>query len=780
MGKLAPTDEQLEAVSAALSGQHLAIEAGAGCAKSTTLRFIAAAKDQRASRTGTRSRGVYVAFNRRVVEDARETFPKSVRCATAHGLARAAVGRDFAHRLGQPRMRSQVIARRAGITPMSIDTPFGRRVLRPGFLAGILLRGITQFCQSADDEPSYRHIPVPETMRDDVLLMRSWGEVRKALEPPLRKAWSDMCDPDGVLPYQHDCQPPGTLVRKVTKYGGGIGGSTETEDVPIESIAVGDRVVSYTMEKRRGYVRRAGRVVSAVGARPYSGELIVIATGSGRSSSYTVDHRCVVRLDCDLAAGNFVVYLARRGPHFRIGRTTWRTKSQGNALGLRRRAESQKADAVWVLSVHATDEEAALAEAVAGHRFGVPTWQFESKNSTVPLNEFWSAVGGNESAAARCLEAHGRTVHAPFWQRGDGWQTTRRPVVLRASNLLDGMLVLEPDEITPGRKGELHAHEGASGWSAITVERQPYEGMVHNLAVEQDHTYIADGIATHNCYLKLWSVGEPKLRVDYLLADESQDLWPAWLVVMEKNRDRTQLVVVGDENQQLYEWRSAVNAMRATKVDRRTTLSMSFRFGPEIAAVANETLTDIGSTLRLIGAGPAGRVGPTDFPDLVLCRTNAETVRRALVEFESGGRPHIIGGADEVVSFARGALALKEGRETVHPDLGCFETWGEVQDYVTDDELGGELALLVKLVDDFGADRIVESFERLLPRSRSTLVLSTVHKMKGGEANVVQLAGDFPEDDEDRPISAAEMRVVYVAVTRAKRHLDVSNVAVLR
>lgn len=780
MADYKPTEEQLDAVRAALSGGHLAIEAGAGCAKSTTLRFIAEAKDQQARRTGQRSRGVYVAFNRRVVEDAQGMFPRSVHAATAHGLAMRAVGRDYRHRLGAPRMKSADIARRAGIDPILIQTPFGAKRLAAGFLAGILMRGITNFCQSADEVPTYRHIPVPETMREDVELMASWGEVRKHLEAPLRKAWADMIDPDGTMPYQHDCQPPGTLVRKVVQYGGGISGTTITEDVPIESLRAGDRVVSYTMTQRRGYVRRAGRLVTAVGSRMHDGDLITVTTPNGRSSSYTPEHRCVVRLDCDLAGGNHVVYLAKRGANYRIGRTTWRTRSQGNALGIRRRAENQDADAMWVVSVHDTDADAALAEALTAHRHGLPTWRFRSANETMPLDQFWAEAGDNAEAASACLAAHGLNHRHPFWQRGDGWNSTRRPVVIRAANLLPGMLMLEVDEITPGAKGELHAYNGTNGWHPVAVHRAAYVGAVYNLDVDEDHTYIADGIATHNCYLKTWSLGSPDLRADYLLADESQDLWPAWLAVMEANRARTQLVVVGDENQQLYEWRSAVNAMRATDVDHRATLTTSFRFGPEVAAVANEVLDMASGSLRLIGGGPSGRVGTVSFPDLVLCRTNAMTVRYALNEVDAGGRPHIIGGASEVVSFARAAQQLQEGRDTYHPELACFDSWSDVRAYVSGDELGSELALLVKLVEDFGAARIVGAFDSMPRREAASLVVSTVHKMKGGEANAVRLAEDFPEDDDEHPVTRPELRVVYVAVTRAKRELDIDAVGMLR
>ena len=40
----------------------------------------------------------------------------------------------------------------------------------------------------------------------------------------------------------------------------------------------------------------------------------------------------------------------------------------------------------------------------------------------------------------------------------------------------------------------------ASFWQPITeIQRTPYFGSVYSLSVEDPHTYVADGIVTHNC-----------------------------------------------------------------------------------------------------------------------------------------------------------------------------------------------------------------------------------------------------------------------------------------
>lgn len=288
-----------------------------------------------------------------------------------------------------------------------------------------------------------------------------------------------------------------------------------------------------------------------------------------------------------------------------------------------------------------------------------------------------------------------------------------------------------------------------------------------------------DGVLpySHDVYAKNWMMTRPKLQTDFLLMDESQDLDATMFQLAEDQRSHAQVVYVGDRFQSVYQWRGAVNAMTLADVEERCWLTHSFRFGAEVAEVANEVLDMLGAAHPLVGGGKPGRVGGIDKPDLLLARTNATAVLHALREIEHGGRPFIVGGADDVVSFARGAQQLQDGRPSSHPDLWCFDSWGEVQMYASSDELGADLALLVKLVDQFGAQVIVDALGSMGDERHATLVLSTAHKFKGAESPAVKLADDFPADAVEMP--PEEGNLLYVAVTRAQRELDVSAVGAL-
>ena len=79
---------------------------------------------------------------------------------------------------------------------------------------------------------------------------------------------------------------------------------------------------------------------------------------------------------------------------------------------------------------------------------------------------------------------------------------------------------------------------------------------------------------------------------------------------------------------------------------------------------------------------------------------------------------------------------------------------------------------MVKLVDTFGCGIIIDALKNMPAEADADVVISTAHKSKGREWNRVRLAGDFPTVDK---MSDEDFRLLYVACTRAKLHLDLSH-----
>lgn len=287
----------------------------------------------------------------------------------------------------------------------------------------------------------------------------------------------------------------------------------------------------------------------------------------------------------------------------------------------------------------------------------------------------------------------------------------------------------------------------------------------------------------HDIYLKLWQLGKYQIPGEFILFDEAQDASPVMLAALNAQVDK-QIVYVGDSQQQIYAWRGAVDAMDLLDPATPTVfLTQSWRFGPAIAEVANLVLAELGAELRLTGTPSINSTvhlaGGRVRPHAVLCRTNAVAVEVVLGFQERGLSPHLVGGADEIVRFAAAAAQLQNGERTGHPELACFDSWREVQDYVADDPQGAELKMLVGLIDSYGVDIVIEALTGLAAQSEADVVVSTAHKAKGREWQSVRLAPDF-EPPEDATLSHAEYRLLYVAATRAMHDLDLSTCLPLR
>ncbi|MGW7295386.1 UvrD-helicase domain-containing protein [Streptomyces xiamenensis] len=295
---------------------------------------------------------------------------------------------------------------------------------------------------------------------------------------------------------------------------------------------------------------------------------------------------------------------------------------------------------------------------------------------------------------------------------------------------------------------------------------------------------------SHDDYLKLWALSNPRLPYDVILFDEAQDINPVLKKVIQDQRAQT--VVVGDSNQSIYEFRGAVDALKDWPADVVLPLTQSWRFGPGVAEVGNSYLRLLGSELTLEG-NPAleSTVGPAGDIDAVLTRTNVGAIAAVFAGFEAGQRVALVGGGREIEETARAARDLQRGRRTNHPELGGFSSWQEVREYA-ETESDATLQTFVRLVDRYSPEGLLRLIADLVPESgedpenKPDLVVSTAHKAKGREWDRVRIGGDFPQPKEDTETgevalpTAEELRLAYVTVTRAKKELDMGSLDWIR
>jgi hypothetical protein len=187
--KFQPTGEQEKIRDAYLSGGPLAVTAGAGTGKTSTLVLLGEARPARVR---------YVAFNKSIALEAERRFPRWVRPSTAHSLAWQAVGARFRDRMDNQRhMPAREVARILRITePLKLS----ERTLAPHLVARLAMETVTQFCYSADEQPDGTHVSRVKGVDSP----GDKGVLRDALVPFARRAWDDLCQPAGQLRFQHD------------------------------------------------------------------------------------------------------------------------------------------------------------------------------------------------------------------------------------------------------------------------------------------------------------------------------------------------------------------------------------------------------------------------------------------------------------------------------------------------------------------------------------------------------------------------------------------------
>ena len=379
----------------------------------------------------------------------------------------------------------------------------------------------------------------------------------------------------------------------------------------------------------------------------------------------------------------------------------------------------------------------------------------------------------------------------------DGLQGNRVAHLLDLEELAIGDVLLKPRSLgyitaktiqrycQSGSQEILRSHVPLSGklQALNPSDREQFENYLAKLAAHLwDRMLDPQDTAPlgHDGYLKLWSLNRPEMQYDFILLDEAQDTNEAVLSVLTKQD--AQLTLVGDRHQQIYEWRGAVNAMAKVETAAESALTQSFRFGPEIADIANRILSDLKEARTLTGnPGIISKITTQGRTRAVLCRTNVGVIEVTLAAMKRNERPHVVGGVAELVRMLEDVTRLKRQVPAETPDLFGFSDWDEVVEFA-DSEDGESLRTFVTIVNQNGERALIRALEDVCDNEGvADLIVSTGHKAKGREWASVTLHTDFEpkkrskEDPNKLLLNEEETRLLYVASTRPQQLLVVPS-----
>lgn len=217
------------------------------------------------------------------------------------------------------------------------------------------------------------------------------------------------------------CLLPGTTIE------------TDSGIRPIESVKQGDRVRSSA-----GYGKSCFSVVTKVKKSQYRGNVIRLKTASGRELVCTPNHLLFTRWE---KTDNYFVYLMfSKGKGYRIGLAKgMRFDGKKDDIGLRVRANQERADRMWILKVCKNREEAQYFEALFAYTYGIPMVVFHAyanramKLSQDSIDMLYGAIDTSERAERLMME-HGLHFEYPHFMPGattrDGRKTVNINVVL--------------------------------------------------------------------------------------------------------------------------------------------------------------------------------------------------------------------------------------------------------------------------------------------------------------------------------------------------------------
>lgn len=287
----------------------------------------------------------------------------------------------------------------------------------------------------------------------------------------------------------------------------------------------------------------------------------------------------------------------------------------------------------------------------------------------------------------------------------------------------------------------------------------------------------------HDFYLKIFSRLQPQLGYDYILVDESQDLSAPTLEIVSSQNQGIK-VFVGDENQSIYGFRYAMNALDSELIAgyRQLYLTQSFRYTQRIANIANEVLSWKSKYSDYEIVPIRGLNEPITVPNrAIITRTNFTLLNQAYIIAQQGRSLYIEGNLnlDSFHKLICDFNRIRLGQEPILPYLpkkkdlkGCKEMYAIAEDF--------EMLNLVRLVEDFKSEsvNIIPRIQRMLTtKENADIVLTNTHKSKGLEYNSVMLTDDFikysdiNEDNAQKMNLDEEINLLYVALTRTTNEL---------
>jgi superfamily I DNA/RNA helicase len=286
---------------------------------------------------------------------------------------------------------------------------------------------------------------------------------------------------------------------------------------------------------------------------------------------------------------------------------------------------------------------------------------------------------------------------------------------------------------------------------------------------------------THDVYLKMFQLSNPTLPYELLYLDEAQDSSPVVLSIVLAQK-QSQLVIVGDQYQAIYEWRGAINALDNLGENfSHLYLTESFRFTPQVAEMATKLTSIIGNDRKVIGNADKSNYNGNGTSALIV-RTNSTILNELLWAEANGEKVFVLADLKELWSKMYHISAIMSNTKVTYPnkELAQFANRKELEEAA---EQMPELNRLIKLtmgLSDGGLTNNINRIKSVIVTdvTKAGYTLTTAHKSKGLEWDEVTLTEDMlvvreGQEIDDVLFESQTVELLYVAITRAKYYINI-------
>lgn len=187
------TEEQSRVVERFRSGESFKVLAFAGTGKTTTLKMI--------SDTSSSRKGLYLAFNKRLADEAKTKFPKNVQCATFHSFAFRNSPRWLTDKLKRPRVLPSHVSDKLGLKQIELTNGSEKFSMTANQQSSLILKAVNDYCDYSGTNITYKNVlgvmpqHIPENLHADIA---------DYLTKYVHQLWCEFLSQNGTFAINHN------------------------------------------------------------------------------------------------------------------------------------------------------------------------------------------------------------------------------------------------------------------------------------------------------------------------------------------------------------------------------------------------------------------------------------------------------------------------------------------------------------------------------------------------------------------------------------------------